>query len=48
MTQDERWEEKYNEVMAFMADNHRRPGAERSMAYGRGDRTIGDIRGQGW
>ena len=25
MTQDERWEEKYNEVMAFMAENHRRP-----------------------
>ena len=25
MTQDERWEEKYNEVMAFMAKNHRRP-----------------------
>lgn len=25
MTQDERWLEKYNEVMAFMAENHRRP-----------------------
>ena len=25
MTQDERWEEKYNEVMVFMAENHRRP-----------------------
>lgn len=25
MTQDERWEEKYNEVKAFMAENHRRP-----------------------
>ena len=25
MTQDERREEKYNEVMAFMAENHRRP-----------------------
>ena len=25
MTQDERWDEKYNEVMAFMAKNHRRP-----------------------
>jgi len=25
MTQDERWLVKYNEIMAFMADNHRRP-----------------------
>lgn len=25
MTQDERWLVKYNEVMAFMAENHRRP-----------------------
>ena len=25
MTQDERWDEKYNEMMAFMAKNHRRP-----------------------
>lgn len=25
MTQDERWIIQYNEVMAFMAENHRRP-----------------------
>lgn len=25
MTQDERWKAKYNEIMAFMAQNHRRP-----------------------
>ena len=25
MTQDERWQAKYNEIMAFMAENHRRP-----------------------
>lgn len=25
MTQDERWLAKYNEIMAFMAENHRRP-----------------------
>ena len=25
MTQDERWLIKYNEIMAFMAENHRRP-----------------------
>lgn len=25
MTQDERWLSKYNEIMAFMAENHRRP-----------------------
>lgn len=25
MTQDERWLVKYYEVMAFMAENHRRP-----------------------
>ena len=25
MTQDERWLAKYNEIMAFMAKNHRRP-----------------------
>lgn len=25
MTQDERWIAKYNEIMAFMAENHRRP-----------------------
>ena len=25
MTQDERWLTQYNEVMAFMAENHRRP-----------------------
>lgn len=25
MTQDERWLIRYNEVMAFMAENHRRP-----------------------
>lgn len=25
MTQDERWLIQYNEVMAFMAENHRRP-----------------------
>ena len=25
MTQDERWLVKYNEIMAFMAENHRRP-----------------------
>ena len=25
MTQDERWKAKYNEIMAFMAENHRRP-----------------------
>ena len=25
MTQDERWLTKYNEIMAFMAENHRRP-----------------------
>lgn len=25
MTQDERWIHKYNEQMAFMAKNHRRP-----------------------
>lgn len=25
MTQDERWLAKYNEIMAFMAQNHRRP-----------------------
>ena len=25
MTQDERWISKYNEIMAFMAENHRRP-----------------------
>ena len=24
MTQDERWLAKYNEIMAFMAENHRR------------------------
>ena len=24
MTQDERWLEKYNEIMAFMEENHRR------------------------
>ena len=25
MTQDERWMAQYNELMAFMAKNHRRP-----------------------
>ena len=25
MTQDEKWQAKYNEIMAFMAENHRRP-----------------------
>ena len=25
MTQDERWLARYNEIMAFMAENHRRP-----------------------
>lgn len=25
MTQDERWIVKYNEIMGFMAENHRRP-----------------------
>ena len=25
MTQDERWLAKHNEIMAFMAENHRRP-----------------------
>lgn len=25
MTQEERWQTKYNEIMAFMAKNHRRP-----------------------
>lgn len=25
MTQDERWLAKYNVIMAFMAENHRRP-----------------------
>lgn len=25
MTQDEKWIAKYNEIMAFMAENHRRP-----------------------
>lgn len=25
MTQDERWLAQYNELMAFMANNHRRP-----------------------
>ena len=25
MTQDERWLAKYDEIMAFMAENHRRP-----------------------
>ena len=25
MTQEERWLSKYNEIMAFMAENHRRP-----------------------
>ena len=25
MTQDERWLAKYEEIMAFMAENHRRP-----------------------
>ena len=25
MTQEERWIAKYNEIMAFMAENHRRP-----------------------
>ena len=25
MTQEERWITKYNEIMAFMAENHRRP-----------------------
>ena len=25
MTQEDRWFAKYNEIMAFMAENHRRP-----------------------
>lgn len=25
MTQDEKWIAKYNEIMAFIAENHRRP-----------------------
>lgn len=25
MTQEEKWLAKYNEIMAFMAENHRRP-----------------------
>ena len=25
MTQEEKWQTKYNEIMAFMAENHRRP-----------------------
>lgn len=25
MTQDERWIIRYNEIMAFLAENHRRP-----------------------
>ena len=25
MTQNERWLAKYNEIMAFLAENHRRP-----------------------
>ena len=29
MTQDERWLEKYNEVMEFMEKNHRNPSRHR-------------------
>lgn len=29
MTQDERWITKYNEIMAFMAENHRNPSRHR-------------------
>lgn len=29
MTQDERWLAKYNEIMAFMAENHRNPSKHR-------------------
>ena len=29
MTQDERWQANYNEIMAFMAENHRRPSKYR-------------------
>lgn len=25
MTQDERWQEKYEEVMSFLKENHRKP-----------------------
>ena len=25
MTQEEKWQAKYNAIMAFMAENHRRP-----------------------
>ena len=25
MTQDERWQAKYDEIIAFIAENHRRP-----------------------
>jgi hypothetical protein len=25
MTQEEKWQTKYNEIMAFMVENHRRP-----------------------
>ena len=29
MTQDERWQAKYNEAMEFMATNHRNPSRHR-------------------
>lgn len=29
MTQDERWQSKYNEVMEFMETNHRNPSRHR-------------------
>ena len=29
MTQDERWQQQYEQVMAFMNENHRRPSKHR-------------------
>ena len=29
MTQDEKWQARYNEVMAFMAEHHRNPSKHR-------------------
>ena len=29
MTQDERWQQQYEQMMAFMSENHRRPSKHR-------------------
>ena len=42
MTQDERWQAQYDQMMAFMKENHRRPSKHRLEEHAsRWDRYLG-------